>query len=147
LGIIEDEEKHSQPIYRNIKRYKNAKLIHGIEIFRFDSFLNFANIDYFRECIADILSDSPSNTDIVLDFSVVSSIDATAIHGLIELNKELKDKNIFFSCMRGPVRDTIRKSGILDHVYKHPFEITCEECATHFHNDIHDVVSYIQKNK
>jgi len=143
LGEVKSPHDESLIIYRNIRRYKTAKLIENVEIIRFDSFLNFANIGYYKEVVDSVINNDRHIKYLILDFSVISSLDATAINGLTEMYNDL-DVHIFFCCMRGPVRDMIKKSGMLKHIYNHPPEITCEECATHFHTEICEVVKYIQ---
>ena len=145
LGQIKDPNRSSLTFYRNIKRYKEAVILEDIEIIRFDLYLNFANIEFFRNIIREIINTEKRPKNLILDFSMISSLDATSIHGLIDMRREFENVNIFFCCMRGPVRDIIKKSDLLK-VFTHPNEIMCPECLTHFHNEIHDIVLYIQKS-
>jgi len=130
LGQLREKGIGCQVTYRNLKRYKDAVKLNGIEIMRFDSCLNFANIDYFREIISELSKYDTKN--IILDFSVISSLDSTAIHGINEMYDELQNTNIYFVSVRGPVRDIMNKSGIYKLYTKR-----------RFYNEIHDAVTYI----
>lgn len=136
LGQLRERGIGCQITYRNLKRYPNAIVPANIEILRFDSYLNFANIEFFKDLVRELCKDE-NVRNIIIDFSVVSFIDATAIHGINDIIKELRKVNIFFVSLRGPVMDIMRKSGTTN-LY---------EENTNFYNEIHDAVTYIHMNE
>jgi SulP family sulfate permease len=52
----------------------------------------------------------------VLDLYPVNRIDSTALHALSDLHRLLADREmgLLFSGVKGPVRDAMRKSGLVD---------------------------------
>jgi SulP family sulfate permease len=55
---------------------------------------------------------------LLLVFSAVNAIDVSALQGLRELNRGLKEQGVMLSLaeVKGPVMDKLRQTGILDEV-------------------------------
>jgi SulP family sulfate permease len=103
--------------FRNIHRYKDAKTDEEILVYRFDSELYFANVEYFRSTIDTLIEQKGDNLKlVVLDASAINSVDSTGVHALEELIKDLSEKDIelYFASAIGPVRDKLKISGITD---------------------------------
>ncbi|MBD3616584.1 MAG: solute carrier family 26 protein [Gracilimonas sp.] len=103
--------------FRNVKRYKEAKTEEEILIYRFDSQLYFANVEYFRDTIDSLIAEKGDKLNLViLDASAMNNIDSTGVHALQELIKDLKDRDIelYFAGAIGPVRDKLKVSGITE---------------------------------
>ena len=133
LGEIEE-----QGIYRNVKRYENAKQYDEIIIVRFDARLFYANMDYFK----DRLLTYEENEDrpikfIVIDASGINSIDNSAIHMIRRINISYKKRgvNIFFAGLKGPVRDSFEQN-----------RIYTQYGRSHFYDSIQETVAFIQNN-
>lgn len=100
-------------VYRNIKRFPEAKVDPKVLIFRVDSSLFFANMAFFEEKLAERLVEKPYTKWVVLDFTGVNSIDAVAIHSLEEMMAtHRKDSGVEFllAGVKGPVRDLLKKA-------------------------------------
>ncbi|WP_214483724.1 solute carrier family 26 protein [Bacillus sp. SM2101] len=107
LGYIEQEN-----VFRNIKRYKNAKTFKDTIIFRIDASLYFANMGFFEEQLRKEIADHPTTTKIVLDFSSVNAIDAVSIDELEKIIDDYKQANIeiLIAGMKGPVKDLVKRA-------------------------------------
>ena len=104
-------------IYRNIDRHLDAESIPGLVILRFDASFYFANVNFFKEKIQEILVRHDKDLKaILIDASSINSIDASADLALKEIDTDLKEQDILllFANLKGPVRDVLRRSGFLD---------------------------------
>ena len=123
--------------FRNIERYNEAKTDDEILIFRFDSPLYFANVEYFRETIEKkILQRKTSLKLIILDASAIHHIDSTGIHALAELLEYMKSKEIelYIAGAIGPVRDKLKTCGIQQAIGNSNFFFDVED-AINFYTD------------
>ena len=110
LGQIPGSE-----IYRNIERYPEAQTFPGLVIFRMDAPLYFANTAFLKDRLLTIEKKYPLRA-IIFDASSVNDIDATADAAFQEVVKALRGRGIelYFSNLKGPVRDVMRRSGFYD---------------------------------
>ena len=114
LGQLEDSDN-----YRNIERYKNAKIHDDVLVFRYDSPLYFASCNYFLDASQKLIRKRGTMPKLfVLDASSINFLDSTGVHTLEELLKYLSSNGIEFSIAGaiGPVRDMLKKSGIMTHI-------------------------------
>lgn len=121
--------------FRNIHRYPEAKREEEILIYRFDSSLFFANVDYFRETLAEKIEDHGEALELViLDASAISRIDSTGLHMLKELIRDLRMRRIQFyiASAIGPVRDKLKVSGITDLMGKENFFFDVDGAVSHY---------------
>ena len=111
LGFLREEN-----VYRNIKRYPNAKVHSDVLIFRFDASLYFANMTFFENKVSERISDKPKTRWVILDFSGVNSIDAVALHSLKELILTYREAKVEFllAGVKGPVMDLMKKAGYVE---------------------------------
>ena len=134
LGQVE-----KTPFYRNVNRFKNLKISPKILIFRFDAELYFANTSYFKERLKKIAKNKGEELEvIIIDAESINSIDSTAVEMLRESLIYYAQKNIklYFTNLKGPVRDTLNKSKIIDLIGK-------ENCFL----SIHNAVEYFESKK
>lgn len=68
-------------------------------IYRFNSALLFYNCNYFRENLIKRVSGRPELKFVMIDTSSINYMDITGLNELIDLIKELKEKNITVSLM------------------------------------------------
>lgn len=118
--------------YRNIDRYSDAIVDEDVLIFRFDSQLYFANADNFSESIELLLKKRGDKLRcFVLDASSITDIDSTGMHIMEQLVKDLRDRNIAFkvASVRGPVRDKLKRSGIIEHIGHEHFYLDVADAA------------------
>lgn len=101
--------------YRNIKRHA-VETWHHLLLVRIDESLTFANISYIEDYLADELSRQPNIKHVVLIFTSVSDIDATALEALEKINQALQasGKTLNISEAKGPVLDKLGKTNFLE---------------------------------
>jgi SulP family sulfate permease len=108
LGYVEKED-----IFRNIKRFPEAKTYAGALILRVDASLYFANMGFLEDRLRKSLMERPEVQWVIIDLSGVNDIDAVAIDALEEVIENYHEKEIhfLFAGMKGPVRDLVAKAG------------------------------------
>jgi SulP family sulfate permease len=121
--------------YRNVKRFPEAETFANILIIRIDSQIFFANINHIKEFI-DYYSEDKQV--IILHCGSVEKIDSSAVHAISDWVNEYRQKNkrLVFTHLVGPVRDIIKKNGLIDIIGKENFS-----------PDVNSVVQSIAKNK
>lgn len=128
----------NSPNYRNVDRYKEAIVDDDVLIYRFDSPLFFANTDFFQQNLQDHMYKKKKGLKaVVLDASSVNSIDSTGLHTLKETINVLREQNVqmFITGAIGPVRDKLKKGGILDYIGEENLFF-----------DVADAMDFLQKN-
>ncbi|GIL90343.1 hypothetical protein Vretimale_18206 [Volvox reticuliferus] len=87
-------------VYRNIKQYPNAQLFPGIMICRIDAPIYFANIQWIKDRLRayearhrswSLEQHGTKSEYAILDFSPVTHLDATGIHGLEQLIEQFAE--------------------------------------------------------
>ncbi|MFO8064773.1 MAG: SulP family inorganic anion transporter [Spirochaetota bacterium] len=123
--------------YRNITRYTDARVREDVLIYRFDSQLYFANVEFFRDDLEEHIAEKGQGLElVVLDASAMSSIDSTGVHSLKELIKDLAKRGIRFSIAGaiGPVRDKLKICGVVEEMGEDNFWFDVDEALQHFEN-------------
>jgi len=100
--------------FRNINRHE-VDVCPNVVTLRIDESLFFANVRYLEQRVHAILADNPNLEHLVLMFSAVNDIDASAVEALETLNEHLQQHGIgfHFSEVKGPVMDSLKKSNLL----------------------------------
>ena len=102
--------------YRNIDRFESLIPKDELLIFRFDAQIYFANTNYFKEKLEELVLQKKDTLKlIIIDGESINSIDSSGIHMLhdiIDLYKQLHIA-IAFTGIKGPVRDALEKGGIM----------------------------------
>lgn len=108
LGYIEKEK-----VFRNVKRFPEARIFPGVLILRVDASLYFANTGFLEDLLHKNLVEKPEVKWVILDFSGVNDMDAIAIDALEEIMDLYREKQVLFlfAEMKGPVRDLVMKAG------------------------------------
>ena len=116
VGYLEHED-----VFRNVKRFPQAKTYPHILILRVDAPLYFANMSFLERLLRKSIAEKPETRWVIMDFSGVNDMDAVAIHTLEELMDAYREEgiNFAFSEMRGPVRDLVAKAGWHEKYGKH----------------------------
>lgn len=101
--------------FRNVMRFPEAIEEPGIKVVRFDSQLFFGNAEFFRESMEDLITAPGQPRAVVLDASIISSIDSTGIQVFKELTHYYHNHQVQFlvSGLIGPVRDTLHRNNLL----------------------------------
>ncbi|MGO4706131.1 SulP family inorganic anion transporter [Microvirga sp. 2MCAF38] len=115
--------------FHDTKRYPQARQIPGLVLFRWDAPLFFANAEFFRERVLEAAAQSPTPARwLVVAAEPVTSVDVTAADTLSELNDALHAAGIdlLFAELKDPVKDKLRKFGLLSELGEHSFFPTIE---------------------
>lgn len=102
--------------YRNIKRYDDLEIEKEFIIVRLDARLFYANMNYFKDKIYDLIEKNSNQTKaIIIIGKAINGIDSSSIHMLKLLIENLKENeiDIFFTGLKGPIKDKIKQSGAL----------------------------------
>jgi high affinity sulfate transporter 1 len=100
--------------YRDVRLHPEAMSFPGLLIWRIDGNLFFASIGHVTETLKATLAAHPDVKRVLLDFSAVSTIDATAGDALLSFIGELqgRDISLAFARVRDAVRHDMRLAGI-----------------------------------
>lgn len=136
--------------YRNLSRFPEAIDRKDALIFRFDSELYFANINYFKERLEQMMAKKGNALKvIVLNAQSIYSIDSSAAKGLEEIVDDCHERGIEFYMTEviGPVRDKLRLTGLLEKIGEHHFKMRCQDALDSFDTDVNPSHSYaVQTN-
>ena len=118
--------------YHDSSRYPQARRIPGLVLFRWDAPLFFANAELFQNCVVDAVASSPTPVRwVVVTAEPVTSVDVTAADVLAELNDTLAaaDVQLRFAEMKDPVKDKLKKFGVLARFGEPTFYATIAEAV------------------
>ena len=106
--------------YRNVDRFETVETRADLWIVRLDAQLYFANVDFFRERLEEWIQARPADKlkGIVLNAESINRIDSSAMHALSDLVDDLNSSGlkVVFTGVKGPVRDAMTKSQLMDKV-------------------------------
>ncbi len=114
LGRVQNSQE-----FRNLSRFEGLATWENLLIMRVDAPYAFINIQTIKEKIVKEASKKDRElTYVILDASSVSYIDATAVQGIKDLISELAEMEIdlILTSVIGPVRDSLKKNGVLDEI-------------------------------
>jgi SulP family sulfate permease len=114
LGAVPDSD-----FYKNKNRFNNVLIEDDILVIRFDAQLFFANASYFRDNLDEMADEKGAALKlIVLDSESINRVDSTGVETLIERINYYKKKGVifYFAGVKGPVRDSFFKAGILNSI-------------------------------
>lgn len=123
-------------LYRDVEQYSNASTIPGVLIIQVGSPIYFSNSTYLKERILRyIKSEQISSGDmvehVILVLTAVSSIDTTAIEGLLETKKILEMKAIQMALVnpRLEVMEKLIASKFVEKIGKESFYLNLEDAV------------------
>lgn len=105
--------------YRNKERFKDVEMHNEFLIIRFDSQLYFANTNYFKEKLDELVRKKGQDLKlIIIDAEVISNIDSSGIAAINDLLRKynVRGIKIYFTSIKGPVRDAFAKSGLVHQI-------------------------------
>ena len=115
----------NSPYYRNIKRFpEEVEIDPEIVLFRFDGQLYFGNKDYFKSSLLQAIKErGASVSKLILNVEPINYIDSSAAFMLRQLVEDLASRNINVAVAGpiGPIRDILRRSGIVELLGKEAF--------------------------
>lgn len=111
--IVELGYSEKEGVFRNLRRFPDARIYPGVLLLRIDSSLYFANLEFLRNLLERKIVKRPETRWIIIDFSGVNEIDAPAIDALEVIMARYGDRKIRFrfAGMKGPVRDRVARAG------------------------------------
>lgn len=130
--------------YRNVERFPNIKERADLLILRFDAQVYFANVNYFKEVLEDAIAKKGSSLKgLILPANAIFNLDSSAVHALHEVIDDCKKQGIqlYFTGVRGPVRDVFKRSHLLEKIGKEHFFMSIQEAV-----DFHDKKKQIGQN-
>ena len=115
--VVELGKVPNSNFYKNKERFEEVVLDEDVLVFRFDAQLFYANASYFRDRLEQMMDHKGSALKlIVLDAESINRVDSTGVEMLKERILFCQKKGIIFylAGVKGPVRDDLFKSGILE---------------------------------
>lgn len=103
--------------FRNINRYEVVTTPEVVTL-RVDESLYFPNARYLEELVQEKIASNPQLKHLVLMFSAVNEVDASALESLEMIQAKLRDAGVslHLSEVKGPVMDRLRRSDFLNHL-------------------------------
>jgi high affinity sulfate transporter 1 len=121
--------------YHDITRYPGARLIPGLVLFRWDAPLFFANAEFFHDRVLAAVASSPTPVRwLVVAAEPVTSIDVTSADALCDLDDSLIAAGVrmCFAEMKDPVKEKLRRFGLMSRFGEKAFFATIEEAISEF---------------
>ena len=115
--VVELGKVPNSNFYKNKERFEEVLLDKDVLVFRFDAQLFYANASYFRDRLEQMMDNKGNALKlIVLDAESINRVDSTGVEMLKERILFCQKKGIIFylAGVKGPVRDDLFKSGILE---------------------------------
>lgn len=140
--------------YRNRKRFKDVIIEDDILIVRFDAQLHFANSSYFKDKLQEFVAYKGDKLKLlIIDGESLNNLDSSAIYALDEIINYFKTKNIklVFTGLKGPVRDTLTKSGLMNKIGENNTFMSIQEAVDCYKNkclensNSHNFKRYVQQ--
>ena len=105
--------------YHDLTRYPGARQVPGLVLYRFDAPLFFANAGVFRaRLLAAVRESDPPARMIVVAAEPITDLDSTAADMLHDLDQELEllGVELAFAEMKDPVKDRLRRFGLVERI-------------------------------
>jgi SulP family sulfate permease len=121
--------------YRNINRFDNLVTQDEILIVRFDAQLYFANTTYFKDKLIDLIAEKGKKLQfLIIDGESINALDSSAIYTLDEIHDKISEKGIIiaFTGLKGPVRDSLVKSGLMKKIHFDHCFMSIQEAVDYF---------------
>jgi SulP family sulfate permease len=120
-------------IYRNLRRFPEVELDKHIFIYRFDAELFFGNHHFFRSELDDAILNNKDLKLIIINAEAINSLDSSSIHMLSDFLESCEDKiKIVFAGVKGPVRDIMAKSKLVDKIGSENFYDTIQAAVDEY---------------
>lgn len=132
LGLIPDTQ-----IFKNIDRNPQAERFDELLILRVDAAFSFVNADFFKDFILKQSHQQRREINhVIIDGNSINDLDTTAIDSVYTIVSTLQGWGIelYFTGLKGPVRDVVMRSGLKDRLG-----------GNHFFHSTHEAVKTILK--
>ncbi|MFK7933969.1 MAG: SulP family inorganic anion transporter [Saprospiraceae bacterium] len=121
--------------YRNVDRFQHIEERADLLILRFDAQLYFANTTHFKDTIdEEIQRKGAVLKTVVLPANTISDLDSSALHALEEVLELCQNKqlNLYFSGVRGPVRDMMERGGFIKKIGQQHFFMNIQNAVDYY---------------
>lgn len=119
------------PYYRNVERFETVLQKDDLLIIRLDAQLYFANIDFFKDKMQELIQSKPVNKlrTIIINAESINAIDSTAMHALSDLIDDWRkhDLAVYLTGVKGPVRDDLVKGHLMEKIGSQNFYMSVQE--------------------
>lgn len=124
--------------YRNVERFDTVLQRDELLIIRLDAQLYFANIDFFKDRVHELIQAKPPKVlrTIILNAESINAIDSTAMHALSDLITDWRRDGlaVYLTGVKGPVRDAMVKGRLTEKIGKENFFMSVQEAVEgHLH--------------
>jgi sulfate permease, SulP family len=118
--------------FRNVGRHPEAERPEGVTVYRLDAALCFANAEFLRDQVRDLMEEKPTPRTLVFDFHAINGVDSTALHHVEELVEQLRAEGIqvYFAGVKGPVMDRFLRSGLRTRIGEDHFFFEVSQAVT-----------------
>ena len=129
VAVLGRRPGHS--VWRNVARYPEAVCPPEILVVRVDAPLFFANTAFLKQTIEALAEGRDQLQHLIVDAKAIGSVDSQALDTLQEIVEAFQRRGVvvWFSGVRGPVRDRFRIDGLWDHVGDEHFVERVQEAA------------------
>ena len=134
-------------VYRNLNRFPSAQKTPGELILRYDGPLNYASQSHFKDFVLNRIDireiEGDSIQRIVLSAKSIPYLDASATAMLEDLITGFENKGIalHWAGTIGPVRDELKKSGLMDRIGRHHFHAEVAHAMGETSDDGQDIAT------
>ncbi len=119
--------------YRNVERFESVLQRDDLLIIRLDAQLYFANIDFFKERVQELIQTKPVDKlrTIIINAESINGIDSTAMHAVSDLIEDWRKTGLttYITGVKGPVRDTMVKGHLIEKIGKENFYMSVQEAV------------------
>lgn len=115
-------------LYKNIERFQGLIVDPEVLILRLDSQLYFANTNYFRDRLFEMMGKREKVKTVVINSESIGSMDSSAVQTIRAIVQDLRKQNIevHFSGVIGPVRDAMNRGGLVEVIGEDNFFLTVQ---------------------
>lgn len=139
--------------YRNIERFSDLEVNNELLIYRFDAQLFFANTNFFKDKLYEYERLKEDKLKVlIIDGESINNIDSTAIHMLEEVVLDFNSRGVkvYFSGIKGPVRDIMFRSGFMKKINSDNFFMSIHEAVQFYenqegNNNLHKYVNQVNE--
>ncbi len=118
--------------YRNVDRFSDVEQRQDLLILRFDAQLYFANTNYFKDTLEELVAQKGKALKaIIINAESINNLDSSAAHAIEEVVDEYRSMGIemLFASVKGPVRDAMVKSHLLEKIGKRNFFMSIQDAV------------------
>ncbi len=118
--------------FRDLDRFEQAVRLTDIMVLRVDASFSFANAEYFKDFILEKSEREGRDVEVVIvDGSSINDLDTTAVEAVISVFESLEEMGIelHIAGLIGPVRETVRRSGLYGLLGERKFHLDTHEAV------------------